>query len=115
MCMKGYYWEKFKFDKKTDDLFGAILSLKTIKEAESFFRDLCTVEELKEMSERWQIVNLLDRRFSYREIADKLKVSTTTVSRVAAWLNNGTGGYRSALDKSASHHNSSKVFRKSLI
>jgi uncharacterized protein YerC len=44
--MKGYYWEKFKFDKKTDNLFGVILSLKTVKEAELFFRDLCTVEEL---------------------------------------------------------------------
>jgi len=111
--MKGYYWEKFRFDKKTDSLFGAILSLKTVKEAEVFFRDLCTVEELKEMSERWQIVCLLERRLSYREIADQLKVSTTTVSRVAAWLNNGSGGYRLALGRSASHHNSSKVFRKS--
>lgn len=111
--MKGYYWEKFKFDKKTDSLFGAILSLKTVKEAEMFFRDLCTVEELKEMSERWQIVCLLDKRFSYREIAEKLKVSTTTVSRVAAWLNNGTGGYRLVLNKLVSHHNSSKASRKS--
>lgn len=111
--MKGYYWEKFKFDKKTDSLFAAILSLKNKQEAEIFFRDLCTVEELKEMSERWQIVCLLDRRFSYREIAEKLKVSTTTVSRVAAWLNNGSGGYRLVLTRSGLHHNSSKVFRKS--
>lgn len=105
--MKGYYWEKFKFDKKTDDLFGAILSLKNKAEAEKFFRDLCTVEELKELSERWQIARLLDRRLSYRAIAEKLKVSTTTVSRVAAWFYNGEGGYRLMLDK-LSHHNSSR-------
>jgi TrpR-related protein YerC/YecD len=111
--MKGYYWEKFKFDKKTDNLFAAILSLKDKKEAELFFRDLCTVEELKEMSERWQIVRMLDERLSYRVIAEKLKVSTTTVSRVAAWLNNGEGGYKLILKRLATHHNSSKVFRKS--
>lgn len=110
--MKGYYWEKFKFDKKTDDLFAAILRLKDKQEAEKFFRDLCTVEELKEMSERWQIARLVDRRWSYRAIAEKLKVSTTTVSRVAAWFYNGEGGYRLALDRS-SHHHSSKAFRKS--
>lgn len=98
---------KFKFDKNTNNLFKAILGLKNVKEAEMFFRDLCTVTEIKAMSERWQIANLLNRGISYRDIADILKVSTTTVSRVAAWLNNGKGGYRLALDKIFHHNNSS--------
>ena len=102
----------FKFNKKTDNLFKAILSLKTTKEAELFFRDLCTVEEIKDMSERWEIVRLLERGYTYRDIADKLKVSTTTVSRVASWLNNGKGGYRLMLNK-LSHHNSPSSIRKS--
>lgn len=105
--------DKFKFDKKTDSLFLAILSLKTVKEMEAFFRDLCTIDEIKEMSERWQIVKMLDKGVSYRDIADKLKVSTTTVSRVALWLNNGEGGYRLALDRrNNSHHNLSRVLEK---
>jgi TrpR-related protein YerC/YecD len=87
----------FKFNKKTDNLFTVILRLQSIKECQAFFRDLCTPEELKEMSERWGIVNLLDKNQPYRVIAAKLKVSTTTVSRVANWLNNGCGGYRLAL------------------
>jgi len=105
--------EKFKFNKKTDELFKAMFSLKTVKEAEAFFRDLCTIDEIKEMSERWQIAQMVDRGFPYREIAKKLDVSTTTVARVALWLNNGAGGYRLILNRQNSHHNSSGVFKKS--
>lgn len=107
------FMKQFKFDKKTDNLFKAILSLKTVKEAEKFFRDLCTIEEIKEMSERWEIVKLLNQGMSYRKIADRLKMSTTTVGRVALWLNNGEGGYQLVLDRINHHHNSSLI-RKGL-
>lgn len=89
----------FRFDKKTNDLFKAILSLENGKEAEAFFRDLCTIDEIKAMSERWQIAKLVHRGMPYRKIADKLGVSTTTVSRVAVWVFHGEGGYKSVLDK----------------
>ena len=91
--------EKFQPNKNTDDLFKAILSLKDTKEARKFFRDLCTIDELKEMTERWQIVKMIDQGYSYRKIAENLNVSTTTVSRVALWLNHGEGGYRLILDR----------------
>ncbi|MFA6421861.1 MAG: YerC/YecD family TrpR-related protein [Candidatus Buchananbacteria bacterium] len=100
--------KQFKFNKQTNRLFEAILSLKTTKECELFFRDLCTVEEIKEMSERWEIVKLLEKKMPYREIAEKLKVSTTTVSRVALWLNNGTGGYN-LISKRINHYSSSSI------
>ena len=99
--------KKFKFDKKTNSLFEVILSLENIKEAEKFFRDLCTLDEINDMSERWQIAIMLDKNISYREIAKKLRVSTTTVSRVALWLNNGEGGYKLALEKNSFHHGAS--------
>jgi len=97
--------KNFKFDKKTDNLFKAILSLNSTKECEAFFRDLCTIEELKEMSERWAIVLQLNQGVSYRQISDNLGVSTTTVSRVALWLNDGMGGYRSVLNNLMHHRN----------
>ena len=100
--------EKFKFNKKTDNLFKAIISINSVKEAEKFFRDLCTIEELKEMSERWEIARLINKGVSYRKISEKLGVSTTTVSRVALWLNNGEGGYRLLLDRFY-HHNDSSI------
>ncbi|MDD5032101.1 MAG: YerC/YecD family TrpR-related protein [Patescibacteria group bacterium] len=105
--------EKFKFNSRTDNLFKAILSLKTAKEAEAFFRDLCTIEEIKAMSERFAIARLVDQGMPYRKIAKKLKASTTTVARVASWLNNGAGGYRLILNRLNSHYNSSSIFKKS--
>ena len=89
----------FRFGQKTDNLFEAILSLETVKEAEAFFRDLCSIDEIKFMSERWEIAKLVYKGLPYRKISDKLNVSTTTVNRVALWLNNGEGGYKAVLDK----------------
>jgi len=89
----------FRFGQKTDDLFRAILSLENEKEAEAFFRDLCSIDEIKSMSERWEIAKLVYKGLPYRKISDKLNVSTTTVNRVALWLNNGEGGYKAVLDK----------------
>ncbi len=102
----------FKFNKKTNSLFSAILSLESTKEAENFFRDLCTAEELKEMADRWEIAKLVNDKVPYRTIATKLKTSTATVSRVALWLNNGMGGYKSAINKL--HHHNSIQTRKGL-
>lgn len=106
--------QRFKFNKKTDSLFKAILSLKSVKEAEKFFRDLCTIDEIQSMSERWEIVQLLNKGMPYRKIAEKLKTSTTTVSRVALWLNNGESGYGLILNRLNSHHNNSSLVRKGL-
>jgi len=92
--------KKFKFNRETDQLFGAILSLETEKECEKFFRDLCTTSELQSMTERWQIAQKLKLKLPYRQIADELKISTTTVTRVAQWLENGTGGYQLILKRS---------------
>lgn len=103
---------QFKFNKKTNSLFTAILSLESIKEAECFFRDLCTTDEIKEMRDRFEIANLVNDKMPYRTIATKLKTSTATVSRVAAWLNNGMGGYKSVINKL--HHINPSKLRKGL-
>jgi len=101
-----------KLNKDMGSLLEAVLSLKNTVEAEKFFRDLCTISELKEMSERWKVACLLDQGLTYRAIADEAKVSTTTVSRVAMWLNYGKDGYKLVL-KRVSHHNSPLVSKKS--
>jgi len=84
-------------NKKTDELFKAILLLKNIEECERFFRDLLTLEEIREISARWQIARMIDEGLTYREIADKTKISTSTITRVAHWLRQGAGGYKLVL------------------
>lgn len=80
-------------------LAKAFLSLKTESDMMNFLRDLCTLEELEEMSRRWEAVQLLDKGLPYREIAEKTGLSTTTVTRISLWLRNGEGGYQIALKK----------------
>ena len=82
-----------------DDLADAVLTLRTRDEARRFLRDLCTLPELEALTHRWQTVKLLEQHVSYVEIADRVPTSTATVTRVAQWLRNGTGGYRIALDR----------------
>lgn len=90
---RPYHWE----NQETRDLFAAVMKLKTLDEAHRFFRDLCTPEEIDEMARRWQIAQLLTQDKVYREIAKQVKVSTTTVARVAHWLYEGKGGYQLVL------------------
>ncbi len=80
--------------RQMKELFEAILSLRSQEEAADFFRDLCTMSEIKEFSNRWQMVQLLMEGKPYLEIAEKLNTSTTTVARVAHWLHDGFGGYQ---------------------
>lgn len=80
-------------------LFDAVLSLETINEAASFFRDLCTRRELEEMVKRWAAARQLDEGIPYRTVAKQVGLSTATVTRIAQWLRHGTGGYRAALDR----------------
>ena len=86
-------------NKKTDELFKAVLSLKSIEECERFFRDLLTLEEIRETAARWQVARMIDEGLTYREIADKTKISTSTITRVAHWLRQGAGGYKLVLRK----------------
>jgi TrpR-related protein YerC/YecD len=85
--------------KETNELFKIISKLKTAEEVEKFFRDLCTLQEIYEFSKRWQAVKMIEQGIAFREIAEKLEISTTTVARVAHWLNHGEGGYRLALER----------------
>jgi TrpR-related protein YerC/YecD len=88
-------------DWKTDDagaLFDAILRLDSREQAERFFRDLCTLTEIRDMAQRWAVVRLLDEGMHYAQISRQTGASTATITRIASWLNHGEGGYREALD-----------------
>ncbi len=84
---------------KNISLEAALLSLQNEKECREFLNDLCSEKELEVMRERWEIVLLLSNDGSYREISQKLKTSTTTVTRVAKCLRRVGSGYQSVLNK----------------
>ena len=88
---------------ETEELFDAILSLRTSEEAAAFFRDLCTLSELEAMAHRWQVARLVDAGLPYQAVASQTGASTTTVTRVAHWLRHGEGGYQLALERTAPH------------
>ena len=81
------------------ELFEAVLKCKTVDECAKFFRDLLTMSEITEFANRWQVVKLLQKHESYAVIAQKLNISTATVTRVAHWLHNGMGGYQLIADR----------------
>ncbi len=80
-------------------LFDAILRLETPDETESFFRDLCTLGEIRDFGMRWSVARLLDQGLHYADISSRTGASTATITRIASWLRHGEGGYRLMLDR----------------
>jgi TrpR-related protein YerC/YecD len=86
---------------QTKQLIKAFANLKDEKEVQKFLRDLMTAAEITEFSNRFEIARLLwTTELSYAKIAAKVKTSTTTVTRVAHWLNKeNLKGYKTVLDR----------------
>jgi len=76
-----------------DSLFDAILTLETREECYAFLEDLCTVNELLSLSQRFEVASMLKKKKTYLEIAEKTGASTATISRVNRSLAYGNDGY----------------------
>ena len=76
-----------------DHLFEAVLQLKPPEECYAFFEDLCTVNELLSLSQRFEVASMLKEGKTYLDIAEKTGASTATISRVNRSLNYGNDGY----------------------
>ena len=79
------------------NLYTALAALQTPEECKAFLRDLCTPAEIQAMSDRWSVVEFLQRGLPYREIHRLSGVSVTTIGRVARFLATGNGGYAAAV------------------
>ena len=82
-----------------DRLYRVILALQSVEECYDFFEDLCTIKELKDLSQRLEVAFLLDRGMSYQQVAAQTGVSSATICRVKKCLDYGSGGYRRAIDR----------------
>ncbi len=76
-----------------DFLYEAVLQLKTKEECESFFEDLCTVQELASISQRLVVAKYLTQDRVYADIVETTGASTATISRVNRTLQTGKDGY----------------------
>lgn len=78
---------------EVDHLFEAILTLKDKEECYTFFEDVCTINELLSISQRYEVAKMLREGKTYLEIANATGASTATISRVNRSLNYGNDGY----------------------
>lgn len=86
--------------KLNDELFDAILSLRSREECYRFFEDLCSVSELQAMAQRLEVARMLAEDITYIDIARLTGASTATISRINRCLKYGAEGYRIALERS---------------
>ncbi len=86
-----------KRNQHSDELFRAILELKTLDECYDFFEDLCTMKELADMSQRIQAARMLLDGATYEQIVKKVEISTATISRINRCIQYGSGGYKTIL------------------
>ena len=86
-------------NESIDKLFEAILSLKTTDECYRFFEDACTVKEILDIAQRFEVAKMLSDKKSYAVIAKETGMSTATISRVNRALMYGAGGYKLAMER----------------
>ena len=82
-----------------DRLFDGILSLKTKEECYTFFEDVCTINELLSLSQRFEVAEMLRNKVTYTEISERTGASTATIGRVNRCLQYGNDGYSLVLDR----------------
>lgn len=95
--------------KNTDTLFQAILTLKTVEECYAFFDDLCTVPEIKAMTQRFAVARMLSEGEIYNEIVAQTGASTATISRVNRALHYGSDGYTLTIQRMNSNEDNVEV------
>lgn len=88
-------------EMNVDMLFEAILRLQSVEECYNFFDDLCTVQELKALTQRMQVAVMLSEGKVYSDIVAKTGASTATISRVNRSLNYGSDGYKVVFERLA--------------
>ena len=88
-----------RHSEETDALFRSVLALGSVEECYAYFEDLCTVREVRDLSQRLEVARLLDAGSSYQQAAAVTGASSTTIGRVKRCLEYGTGGYRMVLGR----------------
>lgn len=92
------YDSKVKNDE-TDELYEAIMSLKSLEECYKFFDDLCTFGEIKAMAQRFHVAQLLEEGKTFTQISEEVGASSATITRVNKCITYGSDGYKMVLER----------------
>ena len=88
-----------KINSDNENLYKAILSLRTLDECMRFFDDLCTAPELIAMEQRFRVADCLNNGMIYNDILAETGASSATISRVNRCLKYGDDGYLTVLNR----------------
>ncbi len=86
---------------RNEEMYKAILTLRTVDECMRFFDDLCTMTELQAMEQRYEVATLLEQGLIYNDILEKTGASSATISRVNRSLQYGKDGYAVVFERLA--------------
>ena len=81
------------------DLYELFASVKGEQEAKMLLEDLLTPQELASLSERWQLIQELHKGTAQRDIAKKLGISISKITRGSRMLQFGSGGFGHFLER----------------
>ena len=101
MDLMGIYFPFSMEANYNQDMYKAILTLKTVEECMDFFDDLCTVTEIQAMEQRYQVAVCLSKGMIYNDILAETGASSATISRVNRSLQYGKDGYEIVFERLA--------------
>lgn len=85
--------------KHLADLYRLFASVENEKEAEMLIKDILTPQEIESLAERWQLIQALDAGKPQRDIAEKLGISISKITRGSRMMQYGEGGFKHFLKK----------------
>lgn len=84
-------------NQSIENLMQVIAKMSSPDDCFDFFSDLCTIKELQDMAQRFEMALLLKSGANYLSVASSVGTSSATISRVNRCLLYGNGGYEKAI------------------
>jgi TrpR-related protein YerC/YecD len=88
-------WETIK--TQWNDIVTVLSLMDSRTDISNFLKDLMTVKELQEFTNRFEVAQMLEERKTYIQIEKQTWMSSTTIARVSKFLSGNNFGYKKAL------------------
>ncbi len=85
--------------ESVDTLVKGLLKLETEEECYAFLEDICTIKELQDLAQRFDVALKLSDGFNYNQVSKETGASSATISRVNKCLMYGNNGYKTIIDR----------------